>query len=385
FYRLLTGKVPFAGESPLELAVKAATAELPPVRSVSPEVPSSVASVVEKMLSRHKENRFGTVEELVDSVHWATQVCHAELRTRQFRVMHSMATSEGPQPKPVSPSLALAPFDESTARRQQQAWAEFLGREVVISNSIGMKLTLIPPGEFLMGSPESDGKAGGDEKPQHRVRITKPFFLGVYPVTQGEYERVMGETSANQGEGKSAPVVQVKWDDGLEFCRKLSVLPQEKATGAVYRPPTEAEWEYACRAGTTADYPFGGDISALRNYAWQGEDRVYSPQSVGMKRPNAWGLFDMLGNVREWCQDWYAEEYYKVSPVDDPLGPMEWSENNDRVARGGSYHYVAAGCRSACRYHSANCWHSDIGFRVVLLVPVGLGASLTSARSEPEA
>ena len=184
------------------------------------------------------------------------------------------------------PPLAIAPFDAEQARTFQERWARQLGVPVEITNSIGMKLVLIPPGEFMMGSPkeliEEELKAHGDDQgsasgtrsglpgegPQHRVRITKPFYLGRYLVTQEEYQRVVGnnpsEFSAtgqhkDQVAGqdtKRFPVENVSWDDAVEFCRKLSEMPEEKAAGRTYRLPSEAQWEYACRAGSTGRYSF---------------------------------------------------------------------------------------------------------------------------------
>ena len=142
------------------------------------------------------------------------------------------------------PPLAIAPFDAETARRHQEAWAEFLGTQVEITNSIGMKLVLVPPGEFLMGTPGTDAENGtmNGERPQHRVRISKPFFLGVFPVTQIEYRRVMGsDSNPSQWCGATLPVHCVSWEQAHEFCRRLSAFPAESRYW--YRLPTEAEWE----------------------------------------------------------------------------------------------------------------------------------------------
>jgi formylglycine-generating enzyme required for sulfatase activity len=137
-----------------------------------------------------------------------------------------------------------------------------------ITNSISMKMVLIPAGEFTMGSPDSDSDAPSHE-PQHRVRITKPFYLGATEVTQGQYEKVMGKNPSNfKASGPDAPVEMVSWDDAQEFCRKLSELAEEKEEGRRYRLPTEAEWEYACRAGSAAKYCYGDDESRLDDYAW---------------------------------------------------------------------------------------------------------------------
>ena len=217
----------------------------------------------------------------------------------------------------------------------------------VITNSIGMKLALIPAGDFLMGSPDSDMSKSPDEIPQHRVRITRPFYLGVCPVTQAEYERVMGVNPSNfKYAGPTAPVEKVSWEDAQEFCRRLSELSAELEAGRVYRLPTEAEWEYACRAGSQTVYSFGGSAASLGDYAWYKGNSNNTTHAVGQKRANAWGLYDMHGNVWEWCSDWYNRGYYANSPVDDPSRPTAGSR---RVGRGGGWLSDAGLCRSAAR------------------------------------
>jgi len=235
-----------------------------------------------------------------------------------------------------------------------------------------MKFVRIEPGSFLMGSTKnqidvvrkyaSDGK---NEQPQHLVKITRPFFLGIHEVTQFQYQLVMGENPSyfkRVGEESShyLPVEGVSWLDAVLFCNKLS--EQEKRTpfyringtevtiagGNGYRLPTEAEWEYACRAGSTTLFPFGDDVSKLGDHAWYGGRGNSGGRThpVGQQRPNAWGLYDMLGNVAEWCQDWYEAGYYTASPPADPPGP---SEGSSRVARGGCSNLVFEWCRPACR------------------------------------
>ena len=246
------------------------------------------------------------------------------------------------------------------------------------TNSIGMKLARIEPGSFLMGSTEHqidqlmsiESSAGepfpvhvfSDEQPQHPVKITRPFFLGIHEVTQGQYQAVMGENPSHFKGSDDLPVEQVSWLDAVLFCNKLS--EQEKRTpfyringtevtiagGNGYRLPTEAEWEYACRAGSTTLFPFGDDVSKLGDHAWYGcGNRGNSggrTHLVGQQRPNAWGLYDMLGNVLEWCQDWYEVGYYAASPPADPPGP---SQASDRVIRGGCWDTYSWYCHPADR------------------------------------
>ena len=197
------------------------------------------------------------------------------------------------------------------------------------TNSIGMKLKLIPGGTFTMG----------DDSTAHQVTLTKAFELGVYEVTQEQYERVMGSKPSRSG-GSTNPVEQVSWEDAMKFCQKLSALKEERAAGRVYRLPTEAEWEYACRAGTTTDYSFGdlvrGSINQVKatfgKHAWYNPNSGGKTHPVGEKLANPWGLYDMYGNVWEWCSDRYGD--YPSSAVTDPIGADEGSR---RVIRGGGW------------------------------------------------
>jgi formylglycine-generating enzyme required for sulfatase activity len=237
-----------------------------------------------------------------------------------------------------------------------------------ITNSIGMKLVLIPRGTFTMGAPIEEDGADKDEE-QHEVTISKAFYLGKTEVTQGQYEQVMGNNPSHfqkrvirKSDSSTYPVELVSWKKAVEFCKRLSALSAEKAAGRVYRLPTEAEWEYACRAGTRTAYCFGDKVQNLGDYAWWGENSDGSTHPVGGKKANAWGLHDMHGNVWEWCSDWYGE--YPKGAVTDPAGPA-----------GGSFRVVRGGCgyRTAGSYRSADrCWHDPsrryftLGFRLAL-------------------
>jgi len=236
-----------------------------------------------------------------------------------------------------------------------------------ITNSIGMKLVLIPRGSFRMGLSEYLEVLARDES-QHEVTISKDYYLGVTEVTQGQYEKVMGtnpsyfKQKVNNEEDRSLyPVEQVSWADAVEFCKKLSELPEEKKAGRVYRLPTEAEWEYACGAGTRAVYNFW-ESQSLGDYAWFSENSHEKTQPVGQKKANAWGLHDMYGNVWEWCSDWYGK--YPKGTISDPTGPKEGSE---RVGRGGSWCDFSIICRRAPRYGLyPSIRDSSGGFRVAL-------------------
>jgi formylglycine-generating enzyme required for sulfatase activity len=297
-------------------------------------------------------------------------------------VLPLLALSAAPQTaEKAKPPLAKAPFDAAAAKKHQKAWAEHLGTPVEITNSIGMKLVLIPPGEFLMGSPESEERRDSVEH-QHRVRITKPFYLGAYEVAQAEYERVMGANPSHfsrTGAGKERvsglttsrlPVDRVSWTDTAEFHRRLSAL--ERPSGRVYRLPTEAEWECACRAGTISPYHFGGVLNGRQancdgDYPYGTSEKgpnLERPAVVGSYRPNAFGLYDMHGNVREWCADWWDEDFYAASPLEDPQGP---TKATNRLLRGGGWYADASLCRSAHRdWYLPMYRDKDLGFRVAM-------------------
>jgi len=265
----------------------------------------------------------------------------------------------------AGPKQTKTPEDRQADTEQP---ATDVGFAVEITNSIDMKLALIPAGEFVMGTrkeqidriiglyPDAKREWFEDECPPHRVRITKPFYLGVCEVTQGEYEKVMGKNPSGF-QGASNPVETVSWAEAVEFCKRLSAKE-----GKTYRLPTEAEWEYACRAGTTTLYGFGDDPATLGEYGWNRDNSGRKTHPVGEKKPNAWGLYDMHGNVSEWCRDWYGEDYYAKSPPTDPQGP---SHASYRAVRGGCWSDGAGVCRSALRFWLEPGLRRDLlGFRV---------------------
>jgi formylglycine-generating enzyme required for sulfatase activity len=284
------------------------------------------------------------------------------------------AESDGKQAQPqkavttdkqVASSAEKTP-DAATVKKHMTPAQLALGDPVV--NSVGMLLVPIPAGEFQMGSPASEARRQNDEI-QHVVKITKPFELGVYEVTQEQYEKVMGSKPSNF-KGPQNPVERVSWNDAVEFCRKLSSLSEEKASGYVYHLPTEAEWEYACRAGTQTAYSFGDSESELGDYAWYNKNSGRTTHPVGSKKPNAWGLYDMHGNVWERCQDWHGS-YPNGSVTDyEPDRGMAVtgaaSAGSFRVSRGGSWINLSDYCRSARRNrYTPDRRSSILGFRVL--------------------
>ena len=214
-----------------------------------------------------------------------------------------------------------------------------------LGDAVTMTLVKIPAGSFIMGSPESDPGHGEAEQPQRTVNISA-FAIGKTEVTQAQWRAVMG-TDPSSFTGDDLPVEQVSWDDCQLFCTALSEL-----SGLTIRLPSEAEWEYACRAGNTTLYSFGDDSADLGSYAWYVDNSSSQTHDVAGKLPNAWGLYDMYGNVYEWCNDWYGETYYgqRPDPDSDPPGP---ESGDDRVQRGGAWYNGAGDCRSAYRMRRA--------------------------------
>jgi len=226
----------------------------------------------------------------------------------------------------------------------QRRWAEEM------TNPIGMRLKRIEPGTFLMGSEK------GKKVPVHRVTISSPFFLGVHEVTQEQYEMVMG-SNPSRYKGPRLPLESVSWIEAKRFCKGLSEME-----GATYRLPTEAEWEYACRAATKGDYSFGDDDTFIREFAWYDGNSGQQTHEVGSKMPNPWGIFDMHGNVCEWCEDWDGP--YQPTEKD----PTGYNHGTRKLVRGGCWGYESERLRSWVRFE----WLPDerdekVGFRVVRL------------------
>jgi formylglycine-generating enzyme required for sulfatase activity len=270
----------------------------------------------------------------------------------------------------------LAPFDSKLAKNAQELWSEHLGRPVEWTNNIGMKFRLIPPGEFLMGAPNGEVGALDHEKPQHKVRITKPFYLGIYHVTQGEYQRVTGDNPSHFNSEQSLPVDSVSWDDAQAFLKRLNLAD----SGHQYRLPSEAEWEYACRAGTTTPFWFGTELNGRQancdgNHPYGTTNKgpyLDKTAPVGKYGTNPFGIYDQHGQVWEWCQDWFAEDYYQQFANQIAVDPNGPASGSSRCLRGGSWFYnFSFDCRSASRiaddtfdnYDTSNS--DDVGFRVV--------------------
>jgi formylglycine-generating enzyme required for sulfatase activity len=250
---------------------------------------------------------------------------------------------------------------------------EAAGGPKALVNSVGITFVLIPAGTFQMGSPETEAGHRTNEGPVHEVVIGKPFYLATQPVTQTAYRAVTGRNPSRFAEGGSEhPVEMVSWEEAVNFCRMLSDRGEERAAARKYRLPTEAEWEYACRAGTVTPFGHGDTFSAGQGNFDSGYPYgdgapaafIGSTTPVNHYPAGGWGLFDSHGNVWEWCADWYAEAYYRTSPLRDPPGP---ASGRFKVLRGGSWRNQGTACRAA--YRNALAPHqkdSATGFRVVL-------------------
>ncbi len=294
--------------------------------------------------------------------------------------------SPGPTTRPAPAGRSSYPLwdgKETVAEYAARAGIPTTQIDLDLGNKVTMKLALIPAGKFVMGSSESEQREAvkaalpamprgeeyfrkwtGAEAPQHEVTISRPFYMGIHEVTQEQYEQVMC-INPSRFKGPTNPVEFVSWDDGTRFCEKFSAI-----TGKAVRLPTEAEWEYACRAGTKTPFNTGETISVDQanyngNYAYgsgaKGEYR-HKPVPVGGFKPNAWGLYDMHGNVSEWCSDWFDEKYYGQSPKADPTGPPNGQR---RLVRGGSWVSGPAFVRSADRFSSSPDYGFWFGLRVV--------------------
>ena len=302
-----------------------------------------------------------------------------------------------------APPAAIAPFDADQAKAHQKAWAGYLGvpveKEVELPGGEKMKFMLIPPGEFMMGTTEEAKVRLLDrvnliqywpsrrtfrevipyETPSHRVRITRPFYLGKHEVTQAQWQGVTGSNPSESVIDAAHPVEMVYWIRVQSVIANLNV--DVNTGGGKFALPTEAQWEFACRAGTTTFWHFGDDEFLNSEYGWFESNTGGKTRAVGLKRPNAFGLHDMLGNVREWCVDGFLEDYYAKSKLNDPLMP----EGHYRVTRGGSSIAHFLGARSATRFPSvANAQTSRNGFRLAMTIDTKKTLTTQTSLADPD-
>jgi formylglycine-generating enzyme required for sulfatase activity len=357
-HELLTGELPPDAVERVEAIAQGEPDPLRPAHELVPATLETVSAALQRAAAIFAKDRPATV---------------AELRQFLRRTVTPMPpTIIVPQPETEPPTIVR------TKHALSQSFSEDLG------NGVKLEMIYIPGGSFLMGSPEDEGYE--NERPQHRVTLS-PFYIGKYPITQAQWRAAMGNNPSHF-KGIDLPVEQVTWDDAVKFCQAI-----RKRTGRTYRLPTEAEWEYSCRAGSIGQYCFGDGQSLLDQFAWFGNNagvqrldarKVWEEvghewekywgliqkndnktHPVGQKKPNKFGLNDMHGNVWEWCQDWYDENYYAQSPETDPQGP---ESGEYRVLRGGSWSEDIDFCRSAYRHHEApDVAYLAFGFRVVCI------------------
>jgi formylglycine-generating enzyme required for sulfatase activity/tRNA A-37 threonylcarbamoyl transferase component Bud32/DNA-directed RNA polymerase subunit RPC12/RpoP len=374
-YRMLTGKLPFKGKDTMSLLMSLATDTPQPVRELNPDVPPSLADLVTQLLAKAVGERPRSARAMADALATieadSARSLDASASKRQIAadgrpevpptLLYGPAGPERPNTEGQraileAPTRLIAPSAAPpTAPVLIPQQAKAVDRAKVITNSIGMKFAWIPPGTFQMGSPPGEAKRHDDET-QHKVTLTKDFYLGVHEVTQAQWRAVMpNNLNPSYFKGDNLPVETVSWEDCQEFCKKLSQMD-----GKRYNLPTEAEWEYACRAGAQTAYSFGDDLNQLGDYAWYADNSGLKTHEVGTKKPNSWGLYDMHGNVYEWCQDGYGP--YQKEDIRD----HQSSNNEDaRVVRGGSWYFNMEGCRAAYRGRRAPGDRSNgIGLRV---------------------
>jgi formylglycine-generating enzyme required for sulfatase activity/serine/threonine protein kinase len=435
-FRLLTGESAFPGQTSAEKISARLVGDPLPLHVLKPQTDPALEAVLTRMMARdvsaryqtpaevaetlrpfcqgveEQEARFGgtsgssaTESEPIAGADWHDTVTAAATAPRPPAALTSqgavseLLASPPQRPRriwPIALAVALGAVGlilaagwtwrnfssegEPEARDHKQPTRPSEGPAKFFTNSLGMKLAWIPPGKFLMGSPPGEEERTEAEGPQHPVVIAKGFYLGVYEVTQEEYQKIMAINPSHfcaTGEGRKLvegkdtrryPVECVSWNDAQTFCRLLSKRPEEQKAGRVYRLPTEVEWEYACRAGTTGPFAFGDSLSAMqanfdggRPYGGipKGPQRRH-PLPVGTFPPNGFGLYDMHGNVFEWCEDFNDSYADKLNGVLKGHRP-----DDDRVLRGGAWMFAGSACRSAARFGRHPNDHANYeGFRV---------------------
>jgi formylglycine-generating enzyme required for sulfatase activity len=375
---LLTGRPPYRGDSVLATLLAHRDEPIPSLAAGCPACPPALDSLWRRMLAKRPKDRPSSMNAVVTELERVQSGTHtgpvrgrvllraallAAVLLLALLLPHTLPTAAGPQ---AVTALKSAP--------------------VPSAKKPAIEMARIEAGKFFMGSHDSDREALPDEKPRHEVKITRPFLLGKFEITQEQYEEVMGvNPSAFSAKGrqrnkvkdvdtKQHPVESISWNDAVAFCNRLSEkhglepyyrIEGKQVTvkgGTGFRLPTEAEWEYAARAGSEGRWSHGNDIKEHNEHAWHAGNSDDHTHPVGQKKPNAWGLFDMHGNVAEWCWDRYSAEYYQQSNVHDPAGP---GSGDTRVFRGGGWNTPAMQTRSAAR--------NNLGMAYTVLTPVGIG------------
>jgi eukaryotic-like serine/threonine-protein kinase len=398
-YEGLTGKPPFGSESPTSILYRIIHEPVPPLEEQDLQgVNPAIRSILAKALEKDPADRYPSAAALGQ----ALRACKdrnwtgvTDDRTEPLLLTQSLSKgvptslqpSHSSRPWIMGAALALAGVLTFTALRFWPKKPTPVATTPGWTNAAGITFLPIPAGNFRMGSPEGQGE--DDEHPAHPVEISQPIYMGRTPVTVEEFQRFVQatgyRTEAEQGGGASVPlggglmnqqadaswrnpyfkqsgkdpVVCLSWNDAKAF---IAWLNASESTG-IYRLPTEAEWEYACRAGSTTRYSFGDDPEQMFLHGWCDPMGAGQTHPVAEKRPNAWGLFDMHGNVWQWCEDWYDKDAYKSGPASDPKGP---GQGEAKVQRGGAWNIPATSARSAYRMRNIpSLRHATFGFRVL--------------------
>jgi formylglycine-generating enzyme required for sulfatase activity len=394
YFAMLTGKNPFEAGSSMQVMFAHCSAPIPNPRDLAGEAPEATARIVARALAKNPQDRYDNAREMLADLRAALGGEEAMIqspaardaavvvpgRRRRWMIAGGSAlvaavvaavilsrgglrqkTGEQTETTSAAPVAAAVIAAPAVVPATAQAAAPEAGS--ILVNSIQMKLALIPAGKFMMGDPALP------DAPQHQVTISRPFYMSINVVTQADQHAVMGTAVRRE----DWPVARYAWPLANRFCQLLSILPREQKAGRVYRLPTEAEWEYACRAGTTTRYCYGDTLTAgLANF---GKVATISKAGltlpglvqVGTFPPNAWGLYDMHGNVWQWCSDYYAPGYDTSQPVVDPTGP---ASGTSHVARGGCWASTVEQCASAYRCGKTQdlATASQVGLRVVCIV-----------------
>ena len=409
-YVMATGRSPFRAATTYAVLKRVVEDAPRPIRELIPEMPQWLCDIIAKLHAKNPEDRFQSARELAEVLADCEAQLAANAKSTDFspipRSQPAVGRSGGWNGFAAAALLLLAFALTLTVIARKGHWTqdqrstpgrmrdvhkadvrpEDKGLPLDFTNTLGMKFKLIPAGKFTMGSSQEEidhflgisGDAMLDrmlrgEGPEHEVEITKPFYMGTTEITVGQYRQfIEAKPKYNIGDDRwrrsgfyqaeDHPVVWVSWQDAVDFCGWLSEKERKR-----YRLPTEAEWEYSCRAGKSGTrYCYGDDEAQLEGYAWFSRNSGGGTHRVGETKPNAWGLHDMHGNAFELCRDWHDLGYYKDGDVKDPAGPVGTS----RVTRGGGWSYSPVFCRAAFRsWVGPNDRTDCIGFRVVLVSP----------------
>jgi formylglycine-generating enzyme required for sulfatase activity len=379
FFYLLTGQALYEGQTTMETLIAHRERPIPSLREFRPDCPPEVDSWFRTLVAKRPEQRPQTMEAVISDLE-RLSAHHKKLPRRAWLAGTLVALA-------ACLLLAVAFQGEQPETKDGRQITATNGRVIPVTNHKAplIDMVAVEPGEFWMGASEGDPDAGDDEKPRRKIKITLPFLLGKTKITQAQFEEVMGNNPSafsakgrfkKSVEGKDTslhPVESISWLDAIRFCNRLNerhdLEPYYQIEGTTvtvrggqgYRLPTEAEWEFACRAGTSARWYFGENPEELDRHAWFASNSDETTHPVGKKKANPLGLFDMVGNVSEWCWDRYDSTYYKRMPQSDPPGS---SQGDTRVHRGGAWNVLPAQTRSSAR--------EARGFTYAVLTIVGM-------------